>query len=54
MKKITGFICDESYFWHDTGNGALFMPPGGWIESDVHSENPATKRRFKNLLERSG
>ncbi|RUL45663.1 class II histone deacetylase [Lysinibacillus antri] len=53
MKK-TGFICDESYFWHDTGNGALFMPPGGYIETDVHSENPATKRRFKNLLEISG
>lgn len=53
MKK-TGFISDESYFWHDTGNGALFMPPGGYIETDIHSENPATKRRFKNLLERSG
>jgi acetoin utilization deacetylase AcuC-like enzyme len=54
MKRRTGFVCDERYFWHDTGNGALFMPPGGWIETDVHSENPATKRRFKNLLERSG
>lgn len=53
MRK-TGFVCDESYFWHDTGNGALFMPPGGYIESDVHSENPETKRRFKNLIERSG
>lgn len=53
MKK-TGFICDESYFWHDTGNGALTMPPGGYIETDTHAENPATKRRFKNLLERSG
>ncbi|MFD2760877.1 class II histone deacetylase [Lentibacillus juripiscarius] len=54
MTRKTGFLCDESYFWHNTGNGALFMPPGGWIESDVHSENPDTKRRFKNLLERSG
>ncbi|QQK80431.1 class II histone deacetylase [Salicibibacter cibi] len=54
MAKKTGFISDESYFWHDTGNGALFMPPGGWVESDVHSENPETKRRFKNLVERSG
>ncbi|MFD1705639.1 class II histone deacetylase [Siminovitchia sediminis] len=54
MEKKTGFICDESYFWHNTGNGALFMPPGGYIESDIHGENPATKRRFKNLLERSG
>jgi acetoin utilization deacetylase AcuC-like enzyme len=52
--KKTGFICDESYFWHDTGNGALHMPPGGYIETETHAENPATKRRFKNLLERSG
>lgn len=52
--KKTAFIYDEKYFWHDTGNGALFMPPGGYIETDVHSENPATKRRFKNLLEVSG
>lgn len=50
----TGFICDERYFWHDTGNGALFMLPGGYIQSDGHAENPETKRRFKNLMERSG
>jgi acetoin utilization deacetylase AcuC-like enzyme len=54
MTGKTGFICDESYFWHDTGNGALFLRPGGWVESDIHSENPATKRRVKNLLERTG
>ncbi|MXQ55923.1 class II histone deacetylase [Shimazuella alba] len=54
MSKKTGFIYDESYFWHDTGNGALFMRAGGWIESDIHSENPATKRRVKNLLDRTG
>lgn len=54
MTNKTGFICDESYFWHDTGNGALFLRPGGFVEADVHSENPATKRRVKNLLERSG
>ena len=53
MKK-TAFICDESYFWHDTGNGALFALPGGYVQSDGHAENPETKRRFKNLLERSG
>lgn len=52
--KKTGFICHESYFWHHTGSGAMMAPVGGWIEADVHSENPATKRRVKNLLERSG
>ncbi len=50
----TGFLYDESYFWHDTGNGALFLPPGEWIEADEHGENPKSKRRVKNLLERSG
>ncbi|WML31753.1 class II histone deacetylase [Neobacillus sp. OS1-32] len=54
MSDKTGFIYDESYFWHDTGNGALCLRPGGWIQADTHSENPETKRRAKNLLERSG
>ncbi|MFP7226150.1 class II histone deacetylase, partial [Priestia filamentosa] len=53
MGNKTGFICDESYFWHDTGNGALFLSPGGWIEADEHGESPKSKRRVKNLLERS-
>ncbi|OLO42452.1 class II histone deacetylase [Alkalihalophilus pseudofirmus] len=53
MKK-TGFISHESFFWHNTGNGSLFLPPGGWVEPNIHAENPATKRRFKNLLELSG
>lgn len=53
MKK-TGFVSHESYFWHYTGNGAMMAPVGGWIEADAHAENPATKRRVKNLIERSG
>lgn len=52
--KETGFLCHENYFWHYTGNGAMMAPVGGWIEADAHAENPATKRRVKNLLERSG
>ncbi|KKE77710.1 class II histone deacetylase [Bacilli bacterium] len=53
MVLKTGFIYHESYFWHDTGNGALSLPPGGWIEADEHGESPKSKRRIKNLLERS-
>jgi len=53
MRK-TGFICDESYFWHDAGNGALVLPPGGYVQSDGSAESPESKRRFKNLMERSG
>src|SRR5699024_3675196 len=32
---------------------ALSLPPGGWIEADEHGESPKSKRRIKNLLERS-
>ncbi|QKY68640.1 class II histone deacetylase [Lentibacillus sp. CBA3610] len=53
MSTVTGFICDESYFWHQTGNGALNLSSGGWIQADTHAENPETKRRVKNLLDRS-
>lgn len=53
LTKSTGFICDESYFWHQTGNGALNVNAGGWVQPDTHAENPETKRRVKNLLERS-
>jgi len=40
--------------WHDTGTAASAFPAGLTIEPDVHAENPATKRRFRNLLEVSG
>lgn len=50
---ITGFIWDESYFWHQTGEGALNIGSGGWVQADTHAENPETKRRVKNLLDRS-
>ncbi|WP_010531864.1 class II histone deacetylase [Lentibacillus jeotgali] len=53
MSVKTGFICDESYFWHQTGNGALNIQSGGWVQADTHAENPESKRRVKNLLERS-
>ena len=53
MRK-TAFICDESYFWHDAGTAALVLPPGGYIQPDGSAESPESKRRFKNLMERSG
>ena len=53
MKK-TAFICDESYFWHDSGTGALFLPAGGYVQVEGSSESPESKRRFKNLMEKSG
>lgn len=54
IDKKTAFIWDESYFWHHAGNGALFEPAGGYIQDNGSAESPESKRRIKNLLERSG
>ncbi len=53
-EKKTAFIWDESYFWHNAGDGALFEPAGGYIQENGSVESPESKRRVKNLLERSG
>jgi acetoin utilization deacetylase AcuC-like enzyme len=53
----TGFCFDERTLWHSTGEAALFLRPGGWVQPPAGggaAENPETKRRFKNLLEVSG
>jgi acetoin utilization deacetylase AcuC-like enzyme len=53
----TGFCFDERTLWHTTGEAALFLPPGGWVQPPAgggHAESPETKRRFKNLLDVSG
>jgi len=53
-KSLTAFIYDESYFWHNAGGGALFEPAGGYIQESGSAESPESKRRVKNLLDRSG
>ena len=50
----TGLVWHERMMWHDTGSGASELPSGGWLEPGEHSENPATKRRLKNLLDATG
>ena len=50
----TAFVWDESYFWHNAGNGALFEPAGGYIQDNGSAESPESKRRVKNLMEKSG
>jgi acetoin utilization deacetylase AcuC-like enzyme len=50
----TGWVFHELYLWHDTGTYATAFPPGLTIEPGEHAENPATKRRFRNLLEVAG
>jgi acetoin utilization deacetylase AcuC-like enzyme len=54
---VTGFCFDERTLWHSTGEAALFLRPGGWVQPPAGggaAENPETKRRFKNLLDVSG
>lgn len=53
-RSSTGFLFHELYMWHDTGTAAGVLPAGLSVEPDVHSESPASKRRFRNLLEVSG
>jgi hypothetical protein len=50
----TGLVWHERMMWHDTGSGAGELPSGGWLEPGLHVENPATKRRLKNLLDATG
>ena len=51
----TGFVTDERCFWHDPGNYALMLKPGGYVEPyNRHIENPDPKRRLLNLLNASG
>jgi hypothetical protein len=51
----TGFVTDERCVWHDPGNYALMLKPGGWVEPyNRHIENPDPKRRLLNLATASG
>ena len=51
----TGWLSHELYFWHDTRSAGGFLPADGrTIEPEAHSESPATKRRFRNLVDVSG
>lgn len=55
MTNNTGFVWHELYMWHDTGTFAGVLPSGrGVLEPEENTENPATKRRMKNLLDVAG
>lgn len=55
MMLPTGFVSDELCFWHDPGNYALVLKPGGFVEPyNRHIENADPKRRLLNLLQVSG
>jgi acetoin utilization deacetylase AcuC-like enzyme len=53
----TGFFWDEACFWHTGGGYAFTSPVGGLVQPFVSGglpEDPETKRRFKNLIDRTG
>ena len=53
----TAFYFDEQCLWHTTGEHALILPVGGYVQppaSGGHAESPESKRRFKSLLDVSG
>ncbi|MFN3954761.1 MAG: class II histone deacetylase [Pararhodobacter sp.] len=53
----TAFYFDERCLWHSTGEHALILPVGGWVQPPAgagHAESPESKRRLKNLLDVSG
>jgi len=53
----TGFFFDEACFWHTTGEHALMLPVGGWVQPGDgagHAEAASTKRRLKALVDVSG
>ena len=49
-----GFVWHERYMWHNTGMAAGSIPAGGFVEPEIHIENPAAKRRMRNLLDVTG
>lgn len=50
----TGLVADEEYFWHDTGRGWILPADNTTLQPFEHPENAETKRRFLNILRRSG
>lgn len=56
-KRRPGFYFDERMLWFTTGQSALVVPVGGWMQppaSGGHADSPEPKRRLKSLAEVSG
>ena len=53
----SAFYMSEACFWHTTGEAALTAPVGGWVQpmaAGGHAESSESKRRMRNLMDRSG
>jgi acetoin utilization deacetylase AcuC-like enzyme len=57
MTKKTALYHDERCLWHTTGEHALVMPVGGWVQpvaAGGHAESAESKRRIVSLVSVSG
>lgn len=55
--RHSAFFLSEACFWHTTGEAVLTAPVGGWLQPMVaggHAESPESKRRMRNLMDRTG
>ena len=55
--RNSAFFMSEACFWHTTGEAALTAPVGGWVQpmaAGGHAESAESKRRMRNLMDRSG
>lgn len=50
----TGWVWHEAFSWHNTGNGAGWLPAGGPIQQFHMMDTPESKARFASLIEVSG
>jgi acetoin utilization deacetylase AcuC-like enzyme len=54
MSEKTGYIFDERFLGHDTGNYELRMPNGELLEPEPHPSNARITRRTAQLIAGSG
>jgi acetoin utilization deacetylase AcuC-like enzyme len=50
----TALLWHDRFAEHDMGEAALFVPPGGLVEGDVHVDSPARIVRTRRLISHAG
>ena len=50
----TALVWDDRFGIHDMGDAALYLPPGGLVESDRHIDNPARILRTRRVISAAG
>ena len=50
----TAVVWDDRLGIHDMGEAALYIPPGGLVESDLHIDNPARILRTRHVISAAG